>query len=76
MYRGANALSFNQYKKVWTENKQVILEHDNVGSKSHLVEKIFKEQGGKNSDGSEFILNHEYVPTLEEKLAMEKKLRN
>jgi len=43
---GANDLSFNQYKNVWQKNKQQIMNHNNAGSKAHLVEELFVDQGG------------------------------
>ena len=70
---GSNKMSLNQYKSVWDNNKQKILNYDNYG-KCHLVEKIYKEQGGLTNDGKKFVPRADYVPTLQEQLEMAKEI--
>ena len=59
----ANGVPFNQYKRIWEENKEKIRNCDN--SKGLLVEKIYAEQGGLGDDGKK------YIPRADIKLSLE-----
>lgn len=40
----ANNLTLNQYRLIWLNYRDKIINYDNGGRKSHLVERLFKEQ--------------------------------
>jgi hypothetical protein len=69
---GPNHMSFNQYKNIWENNKTKIMNCDN--SKGQLVERIFKEQGGRNNDGTTFVPRSDIKLTFEEKILFEERM--
>lgn len=61
---GPNKLSFNQYKNIWERHKQRI-RTEAKPSKSHVVEKIFEEEGGKIK---------RRIPTINELVARQERI--